>query len=217
MTHQVPARSQLLGSMPCIESCCRQNVHFSTAHCSQVGATCKHFAAYSLEQSEGFSRLAYDAQVTDRQVLARLRLRAVRHFWILCVLQEPVYQGFVKCMVLPAPCSAFKTPQMWPKQVCPTAQTWPIFWSATSRGCCLCPACTSQARTPCAQGPGRKMLLLLQAASWNCATSVMQYCKCNRPSSASPAAGTWQTRTSQHFRPVFRAGVPPASCAPTTA
>ena len=32
----------------------------------QVGATCKHFAAYSLEQSDGFGRYFYDAKVTNR-------------------------------------------------------------------------------------------------------------------------------------------------------
>ncbi len=166
MTHQVPARSQLLGSMPCIESCCRQNVHFSTAHCSQVGATCKHFAAYSLEQSEGFSRLAYDAQVTDRQVLARLRLRAVRHFWNLCVLQEPVYQGVVKCMVLPAPCSAFKTPQMWPKQLCPTAQTWPIFSGRLPVEVAACALHVHLRPEPLVRKDlAERWLLLLQAAS----------------------------------------------------
>ena len=35
----------------------------------QVGATCKHFAAYSLEQSDGFGRYFYDAKVTNRCTL----------------------------------------------------------------------------------------------------------------------------------------------------
>ena len=45
----------------CISRCSR------TEHPSlQVGATCKHFAAYSLEQSDGFGRYFYDAKVTNR-------------------------------------------------------------------------------------------------------------------------------------------------------
>ena len=32
----------------------------------QIAATCKHFAAYSLEQEDGITRKAFDAQVSDR-------------------------------------------------------------------------------------------------------------------------------------------------------
>ncbi len=34
----------------------------------QVGATCKHFAAYSLENADGYSRLSFNASVSQRQV-----------------------------------------------------------------------------------------------------------------------------------------------------
>ena len=33
----------------------------------QVGATCKHFAAYSLENADGYSRLSFNASVSQRQ------------------------------------------------------------------------------------------------------------------------------------------------------
>jgi hypothetical protein len=32
----------------------------------QVAATCKHFAAYSLEDAEGFTRHSFNAKVTER-------------------------------------------------------------------------------------------------------------------------------------------------------
>lgn len=35
---------------------------------TKVGATCKHFAAYSLEQWEGVSRFAFDARLDPRCV-----------------------------------------------------------------------------------------------------------------------------------------------------
>ena len=37
---------------------------------TKVAATCKHFAAYSLEEWEGTSRLRFDAQLDPRWVLA---------------------------------------------------------------------------------------------------------------------------------------------------
>lgn len=33
---------------------------------TKVGATCKHYAAYSLEQWEGISRFTFDAQLDPR-------------------------------------------------------------------------------------------------------------------------------------------------------
>lgn len=35
----------------------------------QIAATCKHFAAYSLEQEDGITRKAFDAQVSDRSAV----------------------------------------------------------------------------------------------------------------------------------------------------
>ena len=37
--------------------------------CPQVAATCKHFAAYSLEAAEGFTRQTFDAHVNARHAL----------------------------------------------------------------------------------------------------------------------------------------------------
>ena len=34
---------------------------------AQVAATCKHFAAYSLEAAEGFTRQTFDAHVSERR------------------------------------------------------------------------------------------------------------------------------------------------------
>ena len=40
--------------------------HSAHACCIQVAATCKHFAAYSLEAAEGFTRQTFDAHVSER-------------------------------------------------------------------------------------------------------------------------------------------------------
>ena len=55
----VPTGAFTCRTRPCR---CIQTEHLSL----QVGATCKHFAAYSLEQSDGFGRYFYDAKVTNR-------------------------------------------------------------------------------------------------------------------------------------------------------
>lgn len=43
----------------------------------QVGATCKHFAAYSLENADGYSRLSFNASVSHRQVILLTLMAAV--------------------------------------------------------------------------------------------------------------------------------------------
>ena len=44
------------------------------AWCTQVAATCKHFAAYSLEAAEGFTRQTFDAHVNERHALCPAKI-----------------------------------------------------------------------------------------------------------------------------------------------
>jgi hypothetical protein len=79
ITHRVAgalaAYLRCLRSHPCRTVAASRCTVCSAAHrdtsvvhmcCAQVGATCKHFAAYSLEASDGVTRHSFDARVDDR-------------------------------------------------------------------------------------------------------------------------------------------------------
>ena len=46
---------------------------------AQVGGTCKHWVAYSLETSEGFTRQSFNAVVSSRRAGRLLRFTCLRH------------------------------------------------------------------------------------------------------------------------------------------